>query len=715
MLSKVLEEEFPEVKRSARYTATSLIFVPENRTDAFDESGTYADSTLFAMIGMNFISGDPLSVFEPEHPIVISQAMAKKLFGAEDPVGSILTNEGQQYEITGIFSDLPDNTTFQFQWVIPFRIQEEKVANLISTDNWNTIWMQTYTELQPHADVEQLNGKLQTLAYEKGGAQLENTHIFLYPLNRTLLYGEFKESRETGGGFIKTVRLFFLIGVLILVIACINFMNLSTARSQKRALEVGVRKTFGTRRKYLIRQFFVESGLITAIALLLSVGLIWICLPHFNRLIHTSLSFNLTDLNILCGLLVIGLFCTLLAGSYPALYLSSFNPVMTLKMQKITKGGKAVWIRQSLVVFQFTMAFILVCTTFVIYLQIQLAQNRDLGIQKEDLLTFPVTKELLASYSAVQNELKNTGVVESSGFTSQTLFSMGTQASTWYWHGKDPADDTAINYSFASEGLIGAAGIQLIEGTDFNPAQNPRGVLINETQARRMGKEGRIGAKIGQTQDSDRQLEVVGIIRNYVFNNLYTLDVPPVLFFHSPENTAHLFVRLKPDTDVFEGITRVQSVLREFTPYHAFNPTFMTDRFNRMFQQDKLVEKLSALFAALAIFISCLGLLGLSSFSAEQRTKEIGVRKVMGAKVTDILLMLGKTYIKLLILSFAIGVPISLYITHLYLKEYAYRIILSWDIFAAVALFVALIAISAVSFQSMKAAIANPIKSIKTE
>lgn len=712
-LSKTLESEFPEVKRSTCYSMTSLAFVPENTTDSFEEKGAYADSTIFEMIGLTFIHGDISSVFNPANPIVISKSMAQKLYGTENSVGKGLLYEEQLYEITGVFRDLPDNTTFNCDWLIPFRIQAQYAANLIDINSWGSIWMNVYAELEPNVNIDQLNEKLKTLAMEKGGPEYDRKQIFLYPLNRTLLYGEFKNGIETGSGYINTVSLFFLIGVLILLIACINFMNLSTARSQKRALEIGLRKTFGTKRKSLIRQFLIESGLITLIALALSVVLVWLSLPFFNNLIKANLSFNLFDPVVFSGLVMIGLFCTFLSGSYPAIYLSSFNPITILKLQKTVKGSSAAWIRQILVIFQFTMAFVLVCSTYVIYLQIQLAQNRDIGLEKDNLIVFSTTKELTGSYAAVQSELKNTGLVESSGFSSQSFINMGTQMGPWFWTGKDPGDDASIHYGFVSEGVIEAAGMKLIDGADFNPIKKDKEVIINEALARRMGDEGRVGGKIGQ--NPEQKLEIAGIIKDFVFNNPYMLEPAPVIFFHDPEQTYNLFVRLKADVNTFDAIGKIQSVLQTFSPHLTFSPTLMTDRFNHMFEQERLVEKLSGLFAILAIFISCLGLLGLSAYSAEQRTKEIGVRKVLGANITDILMLLGKSYLLLLLVSFAIGIPISIYLTQLYLKSYAYRIILSWDIFLGVALLITLIALFTISILSVRAATANPVKSIKTE
>jgi len=706
-----LQQDFPEIKRSTRYIDEKKIFTPEKETHSFEEEGAYADTSLFDMIGMEFLSGATSTAFDPTHSIVISESMARKIFGSADALGKGLIYEGTIYEVTGVFKDLPRNITFKFEWLMPFRLLYDEMKKKFSVDSWGMYSMYSYVEPEENVDIGQLNEKLKVLAVQKAGEGYKFTKNFIYPLNRVLLHGNFKDGKETGGGYIKTVRLFFLIGVLILLIACINFMNLSTARSQKRALEVGVRKTFGTKKKYLIRQFLAESDLITLIALILAILLIRIFLPLFNSLIDAELSLDFTNPYILLGLLGTGLFCTFTAGSYPALYLSSFNPITTLKMQQISKKSVAARIRQGLVIFQFTMAFILICSTYVINLQIRLLQNRNIGIEKENLITFPVTQEIRDAYAAVLNEVNNTGVAESSGFASTTMLQEDLEANPWFWNGKEPNDDESVNYFFITEGLIDAAGIKIIDGADVSSIHN--GVLINEALAKRMGEEGRIGGKLGQSADD--KYEIAGIVKDFVFGDPYAVESESAIFVRSPKRASFLFVRLHPDVDMYEAIGRIQSVLKNFTPYHNFDPLPMTDIYNRMFEEDRFVEKLSGLFAILAIFISCLGLLGLSAFSAEQRTKEIGVRKVLGAKITDILILLGKSYIVLLLISFILGIPVSVYIANLYLKDYAYRIELSWDIFIGVALLVSLIALLTVCFQSLRAAVANPVKSIKTE
>ncbi|MDR3219714.1 MAG: ABC transporter permease [Dysgonamonadaceae bacterium] len=710
-----LKNNIPEIKRVSRYGwGSKQVFSLENSTHLFSEFGEYLDEYICEMIGMTFVRGNAQTAFESAFPIVLSEKMAEKIFGKEDPVGKNLQLNGQSFEITGVYKNLPKNTAFQFEWLIPFRVKAQELydKNWAQEGNWNSNWLQCYVEVEPHADIEAINEKmnqlLSELFYNKG---------FIYPINRQRLYGEFKDGMETGSGYIRTVRLFFMIGLVILLIACINFMNLSTARSQKRALEVGVRKTFGTKRKALIQQFLTESGLITFISLALAVGLIYLCLPSFNELVSRELFINWANPVVVGGLIGIGILCTFLAGSYPAFYLSSFSPNAALKKQKAGGSGSVVWIRKGLVVFQFAIAFVLICATWVVFLQIQFVQKRDLGIVKENLVMFNATDAIKKSFSAVRNEIFNTGLVESAALSSQTLLNIHNNGGGYQWQGKAPETNPLISLVMGSSGLIDAAGLKLMDGRDFIPQEEDGRsyVIINQTLAEIMGEEGKVGGHIGQGNDPDDQLEIIGIVKDFVFNNVYREKPEPVVFRAYLPYTDNLFVRLKQGVNPLETIAKLKNTLQTFTPDEPFDPTYMDDQFNNMFSGERMEGKLSALFAGLAIFISCLGLFGLSAFSAEQRTKEIGIRKVLGASLGDILVQLGKSYMYLISIAVLIGLPIAWYITSNYLKSYAYRIELSWEIFAGVVLLVSLIALFTVSFQSLRAAIANPVKSIKTE
>lgn len=716
-LTRTLDESFPEIKCNTRSDwGTTLTFTPDNDNKGFSERGNYMDETAFDMLDIHFLKGDLKKAFNPAFPIIISTKMSEKIFGNDDPINKTLKVEDRLYEITGVFEDLPKNTSFQFEWLIPFRVLEKDYIDKgwAGTDNWGNNWHQAFVEVNPSANIDQINQRLGKLISEKTDGK-NDTKLFIYPITKLRLYGynEFKDGKATGQGYIRTVRLFFAIGLVILLIACINFMNLATARSQKRAMEVGVRKTFGAKRNRLINLFIGESGLITAISLILAIGLIYLCLPSFNEFASAKLSLDFLNPIHIFGLLGIGILCTFLAGAYPAFFLSSFSPINTLKKQKVSTRS-AGWVRKGLVVFQFATAFILICATTIIYLQIQHAQKRDLGIKKENLITFNSTKEIINSYSTIQNELINTGFVESSGLSNQTLLNIGSNAGSYKWIGKAPETNPLISIVQASSGLVSAAGLSLAEGKDF-AIEDGKKVIINQTLANIMGDEGRVGGKLGQSDDPNDHYEIKGIVKDFIFNNLYGDKVEPVMFGHYPAGSNYLFVRLKPEINQVEALAKIKSVLQQFSPNESFDPTFMDDRFERMFSGQRLEGKLSSIFAILAIFISCLGLFGLSAFSAEQRTKEIGVRKVLGASIQDILFLLGKGYMALIGVALVIGIPLAWYVTKNYLDNYAYKVNLNWTLFAGVALLIIVIAIVTVSFQSLRAATNNPVKSIKTE
>ncbi len=715
-LSRTLDAEFPEIKRNTREGGDgTTTFVLEKENKAYSEYGQFMDATAFDMIGLQFVRGNKQTAFEPAFPIVISEKMAEKMFGKEDPLGKTLKTDDHLYEVTGVFKDLPKNISFSFDWLCPFRILENDYAakGWVNKDSWRSNWQSCYVELLPGTDVNVLNKRLKNLQKEKTAGE-GNAEYFVYQLNKLRLYGQFRDGKSTGSGYIRTVRLFAGIGLVILAIACINFMNLSTARSQKRATEVGVRKTFGAKRDWLIRFFLGESALLSILSLLISVGLIYLCLPAFNRLVNIDLQLNLLNPYQLFGLLGIGLICTFLAGSYPAFYLSSFSPINTLKKQKLSKGGSVVWISKGLVVTQFATAFILICTTFVIYLQIRHGQNREMGIKKDNLVTFATTPEIINSFNAVRNELLGTGFVESTALSSQSLINIWNNGGGLKWQGKDPDINPLISNVHATPGLIEAAGLKLTEGKDLADNDSTY-ILVNQTLADIMGSEGRVGGRIGWSDDPNEQYEIKGIVNNFVFNDMYTEKYEPVIFYYYPGGANFIFTRLKEGVNQVEALAKIKTVLKNFSPNEAHEPTYMDDRFERMFAGQRTIGKLGGLFAGLAIFISCLGLFGLSAFSAEQRTKEIGIRKVLGATVWDILTLLGKSYMGLIGVSLVIGIPLAWYITNKYLNDYSYKITLGWSLFAGVAILVTLIAILTVSFQSLRAAMANPVKSIKVE
>ncbi len=707
-LSKTLEESYPEILRSARMGGDfQESFKRENSDQFFSGSGCYIDSAIFTMLRMEFIRGNPATAFAADYSIVISEKMAKRCFNDDDPIGKTLQMSGADiYEVTGVYKDLNKNSSFSYEWIVPFKIFEKKG----DPENWYNYWMNMYVEIAPHSDINHINQKLKPLISEKTDGKSDSEY-FIYPVTKRHLY-RFQDGKEISG-YITTIRLFLSIGALILLIACINFMNLATARSQKRTTEVGVRKTFGAKRFTLISQFIGEASMVTAVALIIAVGLIIIFLPYFNRLISAELTFDLSDWNNWVWLFVIGAVCSLLSGSYPAFYLSSFSPMTIFQKLKVKTVGSVVWIRKGLVIFQFAAAFVLICATLVIFMQIRHGQNREIGFDKENLIRYWVTKNIGQSFMSVRNELMASGLVENAGTSSHSLFQIWSNGGGWNWHGKAPEVNPLISMTSFSSGMIETAKLTLEEGRDFSMGDEEKNyVIINRSLADIMGEAGQTGGRFWNGDDSEYYIEIIGIVNDFVFNDAFQTKSDPLIISCNWFDDYFLFVRLKSDVKAGEAIEPINRILQKFSPNEHFNAVFMDDSFKKIFSGRFTEQKLSFLFAALAVFISCLGLFGLSSFSAEQRTKEIGIRKTLGASIWNLLGLLTRSFFVLIGISFIIAIPIAWFVTHRWLSNFQYRIEESWLLFAAVGVLVVVIALFTVGVQSLRAATANPIKAI---
>ncbi len=703
--------DFPGIQKVTRLSGERSIFSADGIT-GFKEPGYYVDSTFFSMFGVK-MRGNPGTAFASQSSVVISDKLAEKLFGKEDPIGKNVKMDDVEMYITGVFQNLPGNSSFQREWLRPFDelVQARRDAGgSAGIDNWFSHWLNVYVKLYPTVHATEVNANLSALLKREKPDDASHYSIFAYPLKNMRLYGEFVDGKPTGNGYIRTIRLFTAIACIILFIACINFMNLSTARSEKRALEVGVCKTFGAKRFGLVSQFMRESGIITLISLLVAILIIWISLPAFGHMVEKQLSLHLLKPSHIAGLLGIGLVCTFLAGSYPSFYLSSFNPITTLKKMKIQPGGSVLWIRKGLVVFQFAVAFILICATTVVYLQIKHAHNRSLGYDKEQVVMIETGPKINASIRTIRQELQNTGYVVNSGLSRGSILRSSSHGWGFGWKGKPEHVNPILTRMYTAPGYVETMGLHLLEGRDFseeNEADKDR-VIIDRRLADLMGEEGRAGGMI-----NDR--EIVGIVDNFVFDDIYKTNNEPVIIFHAPGAANVLNVRIKSGVDVQQAINSIEAVMKPFIGVDPFVYAFMDEVFDSMFRAQQREGTLAGLFSILAIFISCLGLFGLSAFSAEQRTKEIGIRKVLGASVFGLSRMLVNNFLVLIGISLIVGTPIAWYATHRWLSEYEYRIDENWLVFVFAGLLVTLIAILTVSFQSLKAATANPVKSIKME
>ena len=438
-LAAALKEEVAGIKNVMRYQDNSRSLFTRNDKMIY-ETGVYADSTIFSMLDIEFVRGNATSAFDAAYPLIITEEMAFKFFGEDNPLGqTLIKDNGQEYQVTAVVKNPKRNSDFTFSWLIPFQqlVKDHFASGWESVEtSWGSNWLTNYVELEASADVNQINSQIKDLLKQKRNDPNNQTTLFLYPVNQLNLYGEFKDGHPTGTGFIRYVRLFFWIAVIILVIACINFMNLSTARSQKRIMEVGVRKTFGAKRRQLIRQFMTESGAITLVSMLLAIILITITLPQFNILTGKQLSLGLENPVHWIGLLCIGLICSIMAGSYPAFFLSSFPPIDVLRKLKAKSGAGVIWLRKGLVVFQFAVSLTLIICTSFIYLQVQHTKNRSLGMTVEQVIMSEANQDIRNHFEPLQQELLATGVVENVGLSTQTMLNIGNNGWGWQWQGK---------------------------------------------------------------------------------------------------------------------------------------------------------------------------------------------------------------------------------------------------------------------------------------
>ena len=680
---------------------------------SFYENGGYVDPAYFSMLQLHFIRGNAAG-FNKLHTLALSEKMAAKFFGKTDPVGKTLrVNSQQAYTITGVYSDPPPNVSLRFNWLAP-------VGNFLQQNRWLESWatygIPTLLELQPGTDPARVNAQLTAMLtpknkrYEKGFCQL-------WSMNDWHLYDNFTNGQQDGGQ-IRYVRLFSTIAWIILIIACINFMNLATARAGKRAREIGVRKTLGAVRKSLVGQFMLEALLLSFTAVLLAAGLLYVALPGFNWLVGKQLLPDLTPLH-LASLAGIGAFCGLVAGSYPAFYLSSFEPAAVLKGKKAGTGTGTGFVRKGLVVLQFTVSIVLVICTVIIYQQVAHIRERDLGYKKQNLVYTDVRGNLAERFNVIRQELLRTGAIENAALSSSPPLAMwGTVTSNQLsWEGNDEGQQLKISWESVSPEYIATMGLVLKEGRNFDPviAADSGNVIINENLARLMGKEGRVGASLLYLQR--HRLRVIGIVKDFLFNNMYD-GATPLMMSCDPETSANyqtLRIRLNPHITVSTALSRIEAVMKIQNPGYPFDYQFVDQEFNNLFRIETQVGELAAVFAGLAIIISCLGLFGLAAFTAEGRIKEIGVRKVLGASVSDLVVLLSGEFVRLVALSCLIAFPLAWVMMHSWLSDYAYRTPIYWWVFGGAGLAAMIIALLTVSYQAASAALLNPVKTLRTE
>jgi predicted permease len=706
-LAEGIKSEIPGIKYTARSTWDDyLLFTLKDKI--IYERGNYVDAAFLTMFQLQFIKGNAKDAFTQLHSLVISEKMAAKFFGTTDVIGKTLKVDNKQdYIITGIFKDMPENVSFSFQWLAPYKIFEDQNKWL---QNWGSNGIVTYVETQPNADINKINAKLYSYVEKKQQGTIAKMSI--YPMKRWRMYDSFENGKEIAGR-IKYVNLFSLIAWIILIIACINFMNLSTARSEQRAREVGVRKVMGASKGKLIGQFIGESLFLSFISAFIAVILIYLSLSAFNGIVEKQLAANIFQPSHLAALIVIAAFCGLVAGSYPAFYLSSFKPVNILKGIKLKNSSSAGYIRKGLVVLQFSISVILIISTVIIYQQILHVKDRNLGYNKQDLLYISVEGNIKKHFTSIKNDLLATGYVQNACLSQDRVLQLGSNTGNFEWEGKDPNKQVLITIEAVSPEYIPTMGMKLKAGRDFysDMKSDSNNVIINDALAKIMNKKNAVGSIL---TDNGAKYTIVGVINDFVYNDMYS-PAAPLIMYTDTSNTSNLTMRIKSQANLALALPAIEKVIKANNPGYPFEYKFVDAEFGKIFKTETLIGKLAGIFSILAIFISCLGLFGLAAYTAERRTKEIGVRKVLGASTQGLAALLSKDFLLLVAISCLIAFPVAWWIMKNWLQSFTYRVDINWTVFVFSGVLALLIAVLTVSFQAVKAAVANPVKSLRTE
>jgi len=708
-LAEALEAELPEVKHAVRSTTWDWRQLFTLNDKVLKVGGRYADPEFFEVFSFPFLHGDAKQALKQPNSVVISETVAKQFFDKpEEAIGKIFKiDNDKSYKVTGVFKDAPKNSSMQFDYVMP-------LTDWTSTPSgewlkeWGNNGIRTFLQLQPGTDIAAFNVKIRP--FIKSHYKDSHIDLFAQAVKDMHLYSDFRPGK-TESGLILYVRLFSVVAVFILIIACINFMNLATARSTKRAKEVGVRKAIGASKSALIGQFMLESILVAFLALFIAANLTGLLLPAFNELTGKAVQFDLSDPVLVLLLLGVALFTGVISGSYPAFFLSSFDPAVVLK-GTVKLGNKAAVFRKGLVVFQFILSALLIISTLVVYLQLHYIRTKNIGLNRESLVYVPIEGKLGQRYDVVKKELLEvTGITDVTAADQNPLM-VGNSTGSFDWEGKDPNADILFSILKTDYDFLKTMNVQLKEGRDFSKdyGTDTSNVLINEEAARLMQMKEPIGQWLGDSKD---RVTIIGVVKDFHTSSIHE-PMQPLIILLIPKGKNTLFARIVPGQTT-SALASMEQVLKRQNPAFPFEYHFMDSDYEQMYKSEAIIGALTNYFAGIAIFISCLGLFGLALFTAEQRKKEIGIRKVLGASVSGIVVMLSKDFLKLVLLANVIALPLSWYLMNNWLNDYAYRTELNWWIFAAAFVATFIIAMLTLSFHAIKTAVADPVTSLRTE
>lgn len=710
VLAATLKEDFPGIESIGRTTDLyQRLFAIGDHKIKIDSR--YADPDFLRVFKYQFISGNPSKALSDPNSVILTARAAMRLFGTTAVLNRTLKYEDQPtLKVTGVIRDQPANVTYAFDALVPWMLFQN-LNHWPARENWGNHSFYTLLQLKKGADVEQLNKGMKDVV--RNHFTLAKEDIFLFPLTRLHLYGEFIAGKSIGGK-IQQVRIFVGLALGILLIACINFMNLSTAYAQKRTKEIGIRKTIGATKTSLVFQFLLESLILSTLSLFIGVGIVELTLPWFNHLLDIDIIVNYySPFNWLCLLLIL-VSTGLLAGVYPAFYLSQFNPVQSLKRQLNFKKGFSLSFRQLLVIVQFSFAVILIASTITIYKQLQYIRDRPLGYRSNALVEIPHEGLLYPKYDLLKTKLLASAAVTAVTQSSGSVTRKDGSIRGLEWEGMSEADKIIdFDQLYTTYDFIKTTGIRLLEGRDFNQkfASDSTGLLLSKKAVQVMNLKNPVGARVIYQGE---KRTVIGVFDDIVWGDRSKFESPMVIAFANGISES-ITMRLNPEKSIAESTAAIGSIVSELNPNFPVDIKFIDNLNEEKLKNEATLAKLSNLFGALAIFISCLGLFGLSAYSAAQRTKEIGIRKVLGATVKELMSLLSLNFVKLVLIAVVIALPIAYYLMNSWLQSFEIQTTLSVWIFILTGLTTLVIALFTVSWQTYRAAKSNPIHALKYE
>ncbi|WP_425290969.1 ABC transporter permease [Spirosoma linguale] len=695
-LAAALKKDIPAVEKVTKFTVWSNDFLLNAGQQSSKKTGIYATEDFFDIFQYPVLQGNPSLAIQSPNNIIITRNTAQTLFGRIDAVGQTLRlNNDKYYRIGAVIEDVPANSSVQFDWIVNFTVSEEDWMK-----TWGSRSFLTYVKLKPNTTQSQAEASMKGIL--KRYIPDNKEFPVLQPIGDTYLYGNYINGKPMGGR-ISYVQTFTLVGLLILLIACVNFMNLSTARSAKRAKEVGVRKVVGASRWALAGQFFGESILLNLVAAIVAVLLVISLLPGVNQVVDKQLSIDFLSPTIWLYLVILVGVTSLLAGIYPALFLSAMQPARVLKgvFAKVSAGAT---FRKSLVVFQFSLSLFFIVGMLIIGRQMAYIRTKQLGLDRQNIIHLPVEGELRGKMETFRQELQRSNAIRSVTTVGELPIHIGSTTSL-NWPGKDAKRDGSVTTMKVGLDFAKTLDIQFVAGHDFGPADTMN-CIVNESAVRMMNLKNPVGTEINKGH-------IIGVVRDFHTSSFHD-PIRPLLLTYYPKWTNDFLIKTSPGK-MAEALTIIEQLTHQLNPGYPFTYHFLDEAYEKLYRSETLVNRLINFFGVLAILISCLGLFGLATFSAEQRTKEIGVRKVLGASVSSVVALLSKDFLKLVLLAIVIASPIAWYAMTQWLQNFTYKIDIEWWMFMLAGLLAVGIALLTVGFQSIKAALMNPVKSLRSE